>query len=130
MVFVFLCLPAGAQARKHTVSGRVTDAATGEVLVGATVWARDTRLAATTDAYGLYALTVAPGSYILEISYIGYAKRDTTLSLRADGMLNFALEPSLSRIEQVVVTTSQAPGGLTSPQMGVIGITASTIKTV
>jgi hypothetical protein len=47
----------GAIAEKHTISGYLKDKATGEVLIGANVYIRNTHLGTTTNAYGFYSLT-------------------------------------------------------------------------
>ena len=55
------------------IAGRVTDKATGEPLIGATVMVEGTRLGAVTDIDGHYAvLNVPPGMQTIKISMIGY----------------------------------------------------------
>ena len=54
------------------ISGKVTDAKSGETLIGSTVLIRGVKGMAT-NVEGRYALTtVAPGKYTIEVKYLGY----------------------------------------------------------
>jgi outer membrane cobalamin receptor len=56
------------------ISGRVTDAASGEPVVGASVVVSDTKSGAATDVSGDYTiLNIPPGIYTLHSSALGYA---------------------------------------------------------
>ncbi len=75
----FLCLslisvaPGFAQTTGK-IAGTVTDAKTGEKLVGVTVVVQGTTLGAATDINGYYAvLNLTPGTYTLKASMVGYA---------------------------------------------------------
>ncbi|MCF6238733.1 MAG: carboxypeptidase-like regulatory domain-containing protein, partial [Candidatus Marinimicrobia bacterium] len=55
------------------IFGKVTDAETGEPLIGANITIKETYQGATTDMSGDYVIVnVDPGSYTVAISYIGY----------------------------------------------------------
>lgn len=57
------------------VRGVVVDAASGEALPGATVLATgpdSTRVGASADADGAFRLALAPGTYALRVSFVGY----------------------------------------------------------
>jgi len=63
--------PAGAQERKGTISGLVTDAGHG-VLKGASVDVQPAGKPTVTDTQGQFAITdLAQGEYILTVSYVG-----------------------------------------------------------
>ncbi len=69
---LFGALPSLAQ-ESGTISGRVVDAETGQPVATAMVELLGPRTASTgTDAQGNYRLTVAPGTYALVVSRIGY----------------------------------------------------------
>ena len=63
-----------AQTETYTVSGVVTDAATGERLVGANVYFPDLLTGAATTGNGEYSITVEAGTHKITCSYIGYEK--------------------------------------------------------
>lgn len=64
---------------QRTVKGKVTDAASGEALIGANVVAKGTTSGAVTDIDGMYSVNVPAGSTALEISYAGYETQSITL---------------------------------------------------
>ena len=67
--FVTMVASAGAQS----LSGRVTDAATGQPLNGARVSLVGTLQGTVARADGSYRLPVSPGTQIVRVGYIGYA---------------------------------------------------------
>jgi len=64
-------LPAFLLAQK-TVNGKITDAETGEPLIGATIVAKGTPTGAITDFDGNYSIQVPEGTASLTFSYTGY----------------------------------------------------------
>jgi outer membrane receptor protein involved in Fe transport len=75
LLFVIsLLLPATLLAQGYgKISGRVTDANTGEELVGASIRIEGTSLGASSSLDGTYyILNVRPGSYVVHATYVGY----------------------------------------------------------
>jgi hypothetical protein len=67
--FVLTCIYSYA----GTIKGVITDAGTGEPLIGANVLLIGTRLGAASDLKGFYIIKdVSPGKYILKASYLAY----------------------------------------------------------
>ncbi len=61
-------------AQNGSIKGKITDKATGETLIGATVVVVGTYLGTTADINGNYELkSVKPGDYSVKFSFIGYA---------------------------------------------------------
>ncbi len=79
-------------AQKFTVSGVVTDATTGEELIGANVYIPDLAIGAATDANGEYKISVEQGTYQITCSYIGYDRIDQEIEVTADMILVFSME--------------------------------------
>ena len=87
----------------HTVSGYVTDAATGETLIGATVWAEALSQGVASNVYGFYTLTLPAGTYAVSVSYLGYAPQRFSVDLsQVDVKLNLELQAGLALGEAVV----------------------------
>ncbi len=61
----------GLLAQTATLQGAITDAATGEALIGATIQAGSK--GTVSDYEGRYTFVLSPGNQTIEISYIGYA---------------------------------------------------------
>lgn len=78
-LFLFVLLLFGVQwasAQTGTIQGKVTDSKSNEPLIGATVKLFKTGVLATgtqTDLDGNYSIPTDPGTYDVEITYIGYA---------------------------------------------------------
>ncbi len=92
-----------AQRPHYTLSGFVRDAATGEALIGATVWAEDLQTGAATNKYGFYSLTLPEGRHQLKVSYLGYRQQTVTVDLRADRRLTVELTPIELELQEVKV---------------------------
>ena len=87
-------------AQDVKVYGVVTDAETGEEIIGATVQTSNQSAAAITDIDGKYQITVKAGQE-LRFSYIGYATQSVTV--RKAGELNITLRTDENMLDQVVV---------------------------
>ncbi|HEY1914337.1 MAG TPA: carboxypeptidase regulatory-like domain-containing protein [Streptosporangiaceae bacterium] len=71
-----------AYAQSGTVTGTVTDASTGQPIVGAQVSVPG--LSTTTGSDGSYTLTLPPASYPLTLSAYGYASQTDTVPVTAN----------------------------------------------
>jgi hypothetical protein len=90
-----------------TIKGKITDAKTGEPLIGANVTVKGTKRGASTDLNGSYTIdNVNPGKYTLAATNIGYATKEVTVNVSAEktSSVNFVLEPSLVNFDEVTVT--------------------------
>ena len=83
-----------------TVSGVVTDATTGEPLIGATVQPIGGGNGVATDIDGAFTLNVPDYVTKLSISYVGYATKEVAVA----SQLNVGLETSGANLDEVVVT--------------------------
>ena len=95
-----------APPRKFTVSGKVTDAGSGEPVYMAYVVAKEPGLWAVTDAEGVFSLKDLPaGSVTLEVSFLGYENWQKKLTLSADvAGLGIKLNALSLSLNEVVVT--------------------------
>ena len=111
--------PAAAQTRV-TLSGTVTDAATGENLSGATVRVLELPGVGTgANAYGFFSLTVPAGTYTVEASFVGYAAQPRAVEARASQRLDFKLASGGQALSEVVVTARSTDAAISKAQMGV-----------
>ena len=94
-------------AQEGSVSGRVTDAQTGDPLVGANVLVVGTNLGAATDINGEYAISRVPaGAQRLNANYIGFASSSSNVDVPVDGnaTTDFGLSVAALNLNEVVVT--------------------------
>jgi len=100
-----LIYPVLAQTGK--ISGKVTDANTGEPLIGANVLVEGTTMGAATDLDGYYViLNIPPGTYTLRISSIGYTTQtvvDVRVSIDQTTEIDVTLSEQTIETEEVVV---------------------------
>jgi TonB-linked SusC/RagA family outer membrane protein len=86
---------------QQTVSGKVTDSQSGEVLAGVNVVVKGTTTGTSTDARGNYSLNVADKNVTLVFSFIGYVTQEIPLSGRTT--LDVALLDDVTDLDEVVV---------------------------
>lgn len=96
LLFILLSIGAAAQTK---VSGTVTDAATGETLIGASVYIEGTSVGAATDFDGRYEISVPDGKRLV-FEYIGYKAITEAVT---GSTMNVALEPDTNFLDEVVV---------------------------
>jgi hypothetical protein len=116
--------------RNPTVSGYLRDAETGEVLIGATVYVKETQSGSTSNVYGFYSLSLPKGSYTLVFAYLGYQSMEKKVELKGDITLNIELQPETSQLGEIKVTADRAADKVEAPQMGVEKLQAKTIREV
>ncbi len=104
-------------AMAQTVKGTVTDAATGEALIGANVLVKGTDVGGITDIEGKYTVNVPEGGTTLVFSYTGYSNKEVSIDGRSvvDAQMNEGIDVN----EMVVVgygsvKKSDATGAVTA----------------
>lgn len=113
------------QRMKVTVSGHITDKASGETLIGAGVLTEGA--GAATNNYGFYTLTIPQGRRVtLRYSYVGYDDATVTLDLLRDTTINIALKANTELKEAVV--SAQRESGITATKMSAIEIPMNMIQ--
>lgn len=100
----FLLTNVSAQT-KISLTGKVTDAKTGEALAGASVYFPDLRTGAACNKEGIYTISnISAGKYLVEVSHLGYASINETVEAGSNAQKDFKLEPSVVENEGVTVT--------------------------
>ena len=91
---------------QNTITGKVTDAETGEALLGANVIVQGTNLGSATDVDGLYSISNVPtdGPVTIVANYIGYASASQQVDAGQTTTLDFALNRSAVGLDEVIVT--------------------------
>jgi iron complex outermembrane receptor protein len=110
LVLALVQITAMAQGTKTT--GRITDAATGMPLEGASVTIKSTGMGTSTDVNGKFSLLSAKtGKITLRISYVGYA--DVEKVVEAGTAIDITLKEEQGRGNDVVVSASKRPEKIT-----------------
>ncbi|MFT3681316.1 MAG: TonB-dependent receptor [Ferruginibacter sp.] len=105
MLAVLCCQSTFAQ--KQTISGKVTDASTGQPLDGASVRVKSTAAGTTTSSGGSFSIQAEANSTLL-FSMIGYA--DQSYKVNGDATIEIKLQPSLTDLTQVTLVGTRTPG--------------------
>jgi len=97
-------------AQTGSVKGTLTDKQmNNEPLPFANVIIKDSSKGTTSDFDGLYAIDdLAPGTYTIEFSFVGYQTVEKTISIKANQSttLDVTLSPSAAALDEVVIKTS------------------------
>lgn len=107
LFFIFFVVGGSFSQTTGTISGYVTDAKTGEALIGATVKVLETDLGAATDIDGFYTIKNVPTQALsVEASYVGYESRTKfNIVVRSGGIpdVNFELQETSKQLSDIVV---------------------------
>ncbi len=131
LCILFIVLAAFNLKADYTVNGFVTDAKTGEALIGVSVYSFDKKIGGVTNNYGHYTLTFPSkrDSVDLYFSYIGYKTTAFKIKLIPSITLNVQLEIN-NEIKQVEIVGERKNETLDNPQVSRIEISASRIKRI
>jgi len=89
-------------AQNISISGTVTDNATGQQLPGVSVVIKGTFTGTATDTDGAYTISVPSSGTILVFSFMGYVTQEVPVGETT--VVNVAMEPDVIRLSEVVVT--------------------------
>lgn len=106
-ILFLLCVFSIKAQVSNSIKGVITDRETKETLIGAAVIIDGTNLGTESDANGNFELSgLKAGSYILNISYIGYLKQSVKVTVQGDINLDIALQPGKRQLKEITVVTT------------------------
>ncbi len=112
----------------YTLSGFITDLASGEVLIGAGITVPGTPIGTTTNEYGFYSIRLPSGPNSISYSFIGYEKILKTFILNTDTRNSIELNSDATEIEEVVINANSEIKDITSTQTSESVIKAGAIS--
>lgn len=128
-ISIFLLLPLFLSAQRATINGYVSDAESGERLIGASVYDALSSLGTVTNNAGYYTLTLSGDTCALQVSYVGYQPSTVyAMRLQGDTLLNIRLKPTSALLDEVEVVAHQSISGPKSTQMSAIEVPVAQIK--
>ncbi len=130
VLFFFVSSLAGVAQEKFTLNGYVKDGGNGEALIGATVLIKEISGGGATNVYGFYSVTLAPGTYTVEYSYIGYASQSQTISIDSNQRLDIELAASGTQLEEVVIKGEAEDENVSSVEMSTNKLDVKTIQKI
>lgn len=100
LIAVLLLLTTAARAQTGTIRGFVYDKATGEPVIFTNVILKGTTTGAATDVNGYYSISkIAPGTYTLMVTYLGYDTLTKVVSVARDQIITEKLFLNKSAIQ-------------------------------
>ncbi|MBK8556578.1 MAG: TonB-dependent receptor [Lewinellaceae bacterium] len=129
LIGILLINPVFAQTTA-TISGRLTDATTGETLIGATVEALGLGKGNISNEYGFYSFSLAEGadSVTLRFSYLGYESKMQRIFPKGNIKLDIGLQPAGNVMKEVVIRSNPLEEKMKSTEMSVSTISAREVK--
>src|SRR4030043_419494 len=130
-VLLLFCLQGFTQTiERHTVSGYVKEAGSGETLIGVNIYLPDHQTGTVTNNYGFYSLTLLPADSLrLVFSYVGFTPETMILDLRNNIELNIDLKPGVS-LNEVTVTADRTERQSESVKMSTFNLQPAQVKSV
>lgn len=118
------------EAPRYTLSGYVVDAASGEKLIGATVYAPRVQRGAATNEQGFFSLRLPADSVAVAVSYVGYQQQVDTLALAEDRRVVYELTPAEVRLDAVEVVADRTASVVEETQMSGIALPVATVRSL
>ena len=98
-----------ALAQNGKISGKVKEAKTNDILVGASVMVKGQTKGISTSVEGTFLISIEPGTYSILVSYSGFqSKTITEIEVKAGQLteVDISLEAQSKEMSAVVVTSS------------------------
>jgi hypothetical protein len=90
-----------AAAQNRTVTGQVSDAKTGETLIGVSILLKGTTQGTSSDGNGKFSISVPNNAAVLVFNYLGYAIREVTVGEQRQ--ISIKMSPDETNLNDVVV---------------------------
>lgn len=112
----------------YTLSGYIRDGETGEAMIGATVFAPESRRGAYTNEYGFYSLSLPAGEISVQFRFAGYEADTVVFDLSAGQRHDVELFPVETTVDEVVISSRAASDNVQSTEMGVTRLSMDEVK--
>lgn len=106
------------EGKAARIVGRLADAATGEPIIGATVFWPELEEGTVSDSRGIWELDIPTGQHELQIQYIGYGSFKRTFEVLGDGFLDMKLRQEATDLATVIVLAEANDANVSSTQAG------------
>ncbi len=127
LLFLFLLPIVGTAQDIVTLSGYIKDIESGETLIGANVFIKETATGATTNEYGFYSISIPSGDYNVEFSYLGYETQKEKIQLNVNTTFTVELSEEGIMFTEIVVTSEAEDENVTKTEMSTNELKIKTI---
>ncbi|HOY08134.1 MAG TPA: TonB-dependent receptor [Saprospiraceae bacterium] len=128
-LFCWASLSFAQNGAKFTINGTLTDAASGETLIGVTVRAEN-GTGAVSNEYGFYSLTLPEGEHTFSFAYLGYVTVTRNLKLTQNQKLDIALSDNSTMLGEIEIKAEKREERVERALMGVEKINMADLKSL
>lgn len=114
----------------YIVSGYIKDAETGEELIGATIMVKGQQKGTVSNLYGFYSISLEPGNYIFVYSYVGYEKKEISVRLDRNLVINLELTEQIRELDEVTVSAEGHRAHVERAEMSSTKLTVKSIQRI
>lgn len=115
---------------RFTISGYIIDSETGEELIGATVLVKELQKGSVSNLYGYYSISLFPGEYLLQYSYVGYETREIPVKLDRNLAVNLELSPRIHELSEVKIIAEGSNSHVERAEMSVNKLPIKSIRKI
>ena len=131
VLLLLLFVPCLLKAQKSTISGYVKEAASGESLIGASVYVKELKTGNVTNTYGFYSLTLPLGNYTLVFSSSGFKKIEKEIQVLAKAQeISVELTTDSKELAEVIVKARSNDENVKGIEMSVNKVDIKTIRKI
>lgn len=127
LLLLFISLSLSAQ-KNVTISGYIKDITNGETLIGANVFISETSSGTNSNEYGFYSVSLPPGTYNIQYSYIGFNTESRTIDLSENQKIDIELSLESTELLEVVISSEAENSNVSNVEMSVNRLDMSTIQ--
>ena len=113
---------------KFTLNGYLKDASNGETLIGANVFIKELASGSTSNEYGFYSISIPPGEYTLEYSYLGYQTIRRSISFTENVSIDIEFEAEGVQLEEIVIKGEAENANVSETEMSTNKLDIGTIQ--
>lgn len=119
-------------SQKYTISGEITNQASGETIFGATIIISDLNNVGThTNNFGFYSITLKEGQHQLLFRHAGFTSKSMSVYLTKDTIIDWPLSPiEIHKFNEVEISSQKANNNITSAQMAITRLDPKEIRTI
>ncbi len=145
LIFLFFCSPAVAQTdslsfsfgknegnhpSSYILTGKITSKDGGKPIEGVGVHVDGVFSGVSTDRFGTYYLTIAPGQHRVAFRHISNIPVFTVISLFDNGVVNLQMSEKNFELEGVVVMSDEPDSNVRNPITGVTKLTTTELRAI
>ena len=114
---------------RANVTGYVRSADSGEGVIGAMVYVENPKIAAATNVYGYYTLSLPQGRHTIRVRSVGLKETKREVVVYASGSLDIEMQDDVIALKEVVVEAEKT-ANITGMQMGMERLDIGRVKQV